>query len=101
MRQQVVLERGCIESRSITVDNFVIDKLDESVNFGLWQVKMRTLLVHIGLEKLLRITRRTLLEVNIDQWEKIDMKALTAIQLCLCDEVLTNVLKEITAVGVN
>lgn len=78
---------------------FDIGKFNRSVNFGLWKRKMRVILVQQGWEKALAGKSNKPISMTDDQFKEIDLKALSAIQLCLSDEVLQVVTKEETTVG--
>nr|CAD1818064.1 unnamed protein product [Ananas comosus var. bracteatus] len=78
---------------------FEIQKFDRTNSFTLWQVKMRAVLTQQGLQKALLGKEKMPDSLTAEQKEEIDDKALTAIQLCLSDEVLREVLDEKTAAG--
>ena len=73
-----------------------IEKFDRSVNFGLWQVKMRAILIQNGVHKAIDGVDKMPEGMSASRWEEIDTKALSAIQLCLSNEVLREVVKETT-----
>ena len=77
-----------------------IEKFDRSVNFGLWQVKMRAILIQNGVHKAIDGVEKMPEGMSASRWEEIDSKALLAIQLCLCNEVLREVVKETTTKGI-
>ena len=58
------------------------------MSFALWQGKMRALLIQNGLQKALLEKNKKLATLTEVQIEEMDRKALTAIQLCLSNEVL-------------
>ncbi|MBA0645992.1 hypothetical protein Goklo_014005 [Gossypium klotzschianum] len=66
-----------------------IEKFDAVTNFNLWQVRMMTILVQIGLKKV--VTGKKLENLNQTEWEQLDEKTLFAIQLCLTNMVLREV----------
>ena len=74
---------------------FEIEKFDSETNFNLWQVRMMAILVQNGLKKV--DTRKRPKKLNQTKWEELDEKALTAIQLCLVNIVLQEVLMEKTS----
>ncbi|MFQ6644693.1 hypothetical protein Gotur_019158 [Gossypium turneri] len=74
---------------------FEIEKFDGETNFNLWQVRMMTILVQTGLKKV--VTRKKLENLNQTEWEELNEKALSAIQLCLANMVLQEVLMEKTS----
>ncbi|KAK5772274.1 hypothetical protein PVK06_048555 [Gossypium arboreum] len=74
---------------------FEIEKFNSETNFNLWQVRMMAILVQSGLKKV--VTRKKLENLNKTEWEELDDKALSAIQLCLANTVLQEVLMEKTS----
>ncbi|KAG8486050.1 hypothetical protein CXB51_019370 [Gossypium anomalum] len=72
---------------------FEIEKFDGETNFNLWQVWMMAILVQSGLKKV--VTEKKL--ENLNCWEELDEKALSAIQLCLPNTILQEVLMEKTS----
>ena len=77
-----------------------IEKFDRSVNFGLWQVKMRAIIIQNGVQKAIDGVDKMPEGKTAAKWEEIDSKALSAIQLCLSNEVLREVVKETTTKGI-
>ena len=77
-----------------------IEKFDRSVNFGLWQVKMKAILIQNGVHKALDGKEKMPEGTSEARWEEMDAKALSAIQLCLSNEVLREVVKEVTSKGI-
>ena len=77
-----------------------IEKFDRSVNFGLWQVKMKAILIQNGVHKALDGVEKKPEGISEARWEEMDAKALSAIQLCLSNEVLREVVKEETSKGI-
>ena len=75
----------------------VIEKFDRSVNFGLWQVKMKAILIQNGALKALDGEEKKHECISEARWEEMDAKALSAIQLCLSNEVSREVVKEETS----
>ena len=65
-----------------------IEKFDRSVNFGLCQVKMRFILIQSGVQKAIDGVDKMSEGMTAAKREEIDSKALSAIQLCLSNEVL-------------
>ncbi|KAG8483965.1 hypothetical protein CXB51_023199 [Gossypium anomalum] len=74
---------------------FEIEKFDGETNFNLWQVRMMAILVQSGLKKV--VIRKKPENLNKTEWEELDEKALSAIQLCLANMVLQGVLIEKTS----
>lgn len=83
----------------MTGTKFDIEKFNRSVNFGLWKVKMRAILVQNGLSKALLGKEKKPATMTEDQFDEIDEKALSTVQLCLSNEVLREVVKETTTAG--
>ena len=91
-----------------------IQKFDGEISFNLWKVQMRAVLIQHGLWKVLKgphvKTKKTTEEqvaaelkkrrgsLIKDEWEELELKALSAIQLCLAPDVLREVLDKTTAV---
>ncbi|KAK5836877.1 hypothetical protein PVK06_012681 [Gossypium arboreum] len=74
---------------------FEIEKFDGETNFNLWQVRMMAILVQSGLKKV--VTGKKPENLNKTEWEELDEKALSTIQLCLANTVLQEVLMEKTS----
>ncbi|KAL5781745.1 hypothetical protein ACOSP7_006774 [Xanthoceras sorbifolium] len=73
---------------------FEVVKFDRKINFTLWQVRMRAVLVQSGVQKALKGVKPA--DMKDADWEDIDEKARSAIQLSLSDEVLREVISEKT-----
>ncbi|KAL5795047.1 hypothetical protein ACOSP7_003641 [Xanthoceras sorbifolium] len=73
---------------------FEVVKFDRKINFTLWQVRMRAVLVQSGVQKALKGIKPA--DMKDVDWEDIDEKARSAIQLFLSDEVLREVISEKT-----
>ncbi|RYR23849.1 hypothetical protein Ahy_B02g057347 [Arachis hypogaea] len=58
-----------------------IEKFDRRINFGLWQIQVKDVLIQSGLHKALK--------EKIS--EELDLRAASAIRLCLAKNVLANV----------
>ncbi|KAG8478575.1 hypothetical protein CXB51_028347 [Gossypium anomalum] len=74
---------------------FEIEKFDGETNFNLWQVRMMAILVQSGLKNV--VIGKKPENLNKTEWEELDEKALSAIQLCLTNMVLQEVLMEKTS----
>ncbi|KAG8473853.1 hypothetical protein CXB51_035848 [Gossypium anomalum] len=74
---------------------FEIEKFDGETNFNLWQVQMMAILVQSGLKKV--VIGKKPENLNKTEWEELDEKALSAIQLCLTNTILQEVLMEKTS----
>ncbi|KAG8498078.1 hypothetical protein CXB51_007410 [Gossypium anomalum] len=79
----------------MTATRFEIEKFDGETSFNLWQVRMMAILVQSGLKKV--VTGKKPENLNKIEWEELDEKALAAIQLCLANTVLQEVLMEKTS----
>jgi len=90
---KVVSEPGSTMS-TMKVD---IEKFDGNINFSLWQVRMLAVLTQNGLKKALFGKSKKPATMSEDEWNEMDDKALTAIQLNLSNDVLQEVLSEKTS----
>ncbi|KAG8472883.1 hypothetical protein CXB51_034847 [Gossypium anomalum] len=79
----------------MTATRFEIEKFDGETNFNLWQVRMMAILVQFDLKKV--VTGKKPKNLNKIEWEELDEKGLSAIQLCLANTVLQEVLMEKTS----
>ncbi|KAE8717380.1 hypothetical protein F3Y22_tig00110050pilonHSYRG00143 [Hibiscus syriacus] len=88
---------------------FDIEKFDGRINFGLWQVQVKDILIQSGLYKALKGKPASLSEgkepdkpsdssgdkgkskMSEEEWEELDMRAASQIRLCLAKNVLANV----------
>ena len=64
-----------------------MEKFDRSVDFGLWQVKMKDILIQNGVQKAIEGVDKMPEGIFGARWEEIDSKALSTIQLCLSNDV--------------
>ena len=71
------------------------EKFDRNANFSLWKVKMKAILIQNGVHKALEGDERKPIGLSEAKWEEMDAKALSAIQLCLSNNVLREVVKEV------
>ena len=71
--------------------------LEDAVNFGLWQVKMKAILIQNGVHKVIEGEEKKPIGVSEAKWEEMNTKALSVIQHCLSNEVLREVVKETTS----
>lgn len=65
-----------------------VEKFGSKQNFGLWQVKMKAILVQHDVQKALDGVDKMLKGMSMIKWKEIEAKELSAIQLCLSNEVL-------------
>ena len=89
---------------------FDIEKFDGKINFGLWQVQVKDILIQNGLHKALKgkstpanpegsgdssketaSTSSGKQKMSDDDWEDLDERAASAIRLCLAKNVLANI----------
>ena len=75
---------------------YEVEKFDGQNSFSLWRVKMRTLLTQQGLYKTVLGKDKLSATMKEDEREELDIKALSAIKLCLSNEVLREVADEMT-----
>ena len=80
-----------------TVTKFDIEKFDGKISFSIWKVQMKAVLTQNGLKKALDGKSKKPINMTDEQWDELDEKALSAIQLCLSKEVLREVANETTA----
>ncbi|KAL6538567.1 hypothetical protein OROGR_012555 [Orobanche gracilis] len=73
---------------------FDIEKFDGKISFSIWRVQMRVVLIQGGLKKALDGKSKKPDTMTDEQWDVLDEKALSSIQLCLSKEVLREVAKE-------
>jgi hypothetical protein len=59
----------------------------EKQNFKIWKVKMHSLLVKQGILKALLGKTKQPVAITDEDWDEIDARALSAIRLCLSDDV--------------
>ena len=91
-----------------------IQKFDGEISFNLWKVQMRAVLIQHGLWKVLQgphvkpvgttdekwaeEQQKRRGKLTEEEWEELELKAVSAIQLCLAPHVLREVLDKVTAV---
>ena len=78
---------------------FEIEKFNGKNNFEIWNVKMHDLLVQQDVVKALLGKAKQPATITDEDWDEIDVRALSAICLCLVDDVLFNIVAEKTIVG--
>ena len=90
---------------------FDVEKFDGRINFGLWQVQVKDLLIQSGLHKALKgkptttsgkdsaISKVSKSTISDEDWEELDLKAASTIRLCLAKIILANVSRISTAKG--
>ncbi|WJX28761.1 hypothetical protein P8452_17440 [Trifolium repens] len=67
---------------------FDIEKFDGRINFDMWKVQVNDVLIQSGLHKALKGNTS---KMEADKWEELDLRAASAIHLCLANNVLANV----------
>ena len=75
-----------------TITKFDIPKFDGKMSFNIWKAQMMVFLTHIGLKKAISEKKKKPETITDDQWEELDGKALSTIQLCLATHALREVL---------
>ncbi|GKG12286.1 hypothetical protein Tco_0346523, partial [Tanacetum coccineum] len=80
-----------------SINRFDIEKFDGKNDFGLWQIKMRALMVQQRCDAALET-----LPADMEAGEKVALmkKAYSTLILCLGDRVLRKVTKETAAAGI-
>ncbi|GJW05065.1 retrovirus-related pol polyprotein from transposon TNT 1-94 [Tanacetum coccineum] len=81
----------------MTGAKFDIKKFDGTGDFGLWRIKMRTLLIQHGCEAALEVLPA---DMEAEAKAELNKKAHSAVILCLGNKVLREVTGETTAAGV-
>jgi hypothetical protein len=72
---------------------FEIEKFNGKNNFEIWKVKMHDLLVQQGVVKALLGKSKQPATITDEDWDEMDARALSAIRLCLADDVLFNIVQ--------
>ena len=83
-----------------SVSKFDVVKFDGTGNFGLWQQRVKDLLVQQGLSKALSGASKKPEQMSNDDWEDLQAKAVSTIRLCLADEVMYHVIGDDSPAGV-
>ena len=78
---------------------FEIEKFNGKNNFEIWKVKLHDLLVQQGMVKVLLGKANQPTSITDEDWDEMDARALSAIRLCLDDDVLFNIVTKKTTVG--
>ncbi|KAE9608613.1 putative RNA-directed DNA polymerase [Lupinus albus] len=73
------------------MSKFDIEKFDGKISFSIWRVQMRVVLIQSRLKKVLDGKSKKPTSMTDDQWDELDEKTLSSIQLCLSNEVLLEV----------
>ena len=75
---------------------FEVEKFSGKNSFALWKLKIRDLLVQQGLKKTLARKTKKSTSMTDEDWEDLDARALSTICLCLEDEMLFNIIEDVT-----
>ena len=78
---------------------FEIEKFNGKNNFKIWKVKMHDMLVQQGVVKALLWKSKQPATITDEDWDEIDARSLSAIRLCLADDVLLNIVSKKTTTG--
>ena len=73
---------------------FEIQNFDGKINFGLWQRRMKNILIQQGIKVALLGKDKKPSKIDDDEWADIDERAMSSIEQYLSDEVMFNVEKE-------
>ncbi|KAK8921738.1 hypothetical protein KSP39_PZI020142 [Platanthera zijinensis] len=87
---------GSTASNSIAA-KFEISKYDGKIDFGLWQKRIKAVLVQQGLHKALLGKEKSGVKKD-EEWEELDLKVISTIQMSLTDEIMYNVVDADTTV---
>jgi hypothetical protein len=77
---------------------FKIEKFNGKNNFEIWKVKMHDLLMQQGVVRALLGKTKQPVTITNDDWDEMDARELSAIHLCLVDDVLFNIVTEKTTI---
>ena len=94
MVSELVPKKPARTEKMSSIAKFDIKRFDGQINFSIWKVQMRAVLTQNGLKKALDGKSKKPPTMTDESWEDLDEKALTAIQLCLSDDVLREVIQE-------
>lgn len=72
---------------------FKVEKFEGRNNFSLWQIKVKDMLVQYSLHNVLKGKSKKS-SISDEDWEEMDLRAVSNIQLCLANEVTFNVANE-------
>ena len=81
---------------NVSISKVDVVKFDGTSNFGLWQRRVKDLLVQQGLVKALYGRAKKLETMTNNEWEELNMKAMSTIQLCLADELMYDVMDDVS-----
>ena len=72
----------------MTLTRSYVEKFDRSANFGIWQLKMKAILIHDGLDLALQGKEKKQDKMTDEEFAVIDKRAKVGIILNLSNEVL-------------
>ena len=75
-------------------------KFNGTGNFGLWQRRVKDLLVQQGLVKALYGKAKKPETMTDDEWKELDIKAVSTIQLCLADKLMYDVMDDVSTAAI-
>ena len=81
---------------NVSIAKVDVVKFDGTSNFGLWQRRVKDLLVQQGLVKALYGRAKKLETMTDNEWEELNMKAMSTIQLCLANELMYDVMDDVS-----
>ncbi|RWR87859.1 agamous-like MADS-box protein AGL19 isoform X2 [Cinnamomum micranthum f. kanehirae] len=73
---------------------FEIKKFDCKINFGLWQRRMKNILIQQGIKVALLGKEKKPEKIDAEEWAYIDERAMSSIEQYLSDEVIFNIMEE-------
>jgi len=82
----------------MTTTKFDLQKFDGRINFGIWKVRLMAVLIQKNLKVVLDVKEKRPLRMEEQEWNDIDQKALSTIQLSITDDVLQEVISKTTTV---
>jgi hypothetical protein len=107
LRKQLIFTTIGIKSRLVetmainaSIATVGLVKFDGTGNFGLWQRRVKDLLVQQSLVKALYGKTKKPEKMTDEEWEELDMKAVSTIRLLLADEVIYDVMEENSTAGI-
>ena len=75
---------------------FDIPELDGKISFNSWKIQIMAILTQNALKKALGSKTKKPATMTDEQWEELDEKTLSTIQLCLTTHILYEVLDNTT-----
>ncbi|KAF7823623.1 Pol-like polyprotein/retrotransposon [Senna tora] len=92
-----IFQYTIVMSKFSSAMKFDVEKFDGMINFGLWQVQVKDVLIQLGLHKALEgkisseDSEKSESNMSHGDWEELDLKAESTIRMCLAKNVLANV----------